>query len=319
MPYVLRDAYGHDYPVTGTITIGRDPGHGIVLADSVASRFHATVWDQAGILYIRDENSSNGTFVNQVRIQQSPLRMGDQIRIGDTIFTVNAPVPSGPPPGAQLYRAPAASPGPPQPATQLYGQAPVPPPVGQYAAPAAPPVAQYAAPAAPPRRGPGCWVWLIGGCLVLIVGCLVVAGGGFFAYQSGMITQNTVLNVVGLGPADMEFDNFRDEPIHMTIVSLDVTPSPSAEPGSFDVNANASSLELGSFDIYNWHVPQPGHYRVDFSLTSGGDELGTCTLNLKSGDQYQFVALPERIVVNRANHPSDNGPDFVVETSSLCR
>jgi hypothetical protein len=105
----------------------------------------------------------------------------------------------------------------------------------------------------------------------------------------------------------------------MTIVSLDVTPSPSAEPGSVDVNANASSLEVGSLEIYNWHVQQPGHYRVDFSVTSGGDELGTCTLNLKSGDQYQFVALPERIVVNRANRPSDSGPDFVVETSSLCR
>ena len=58
---------------------------------------------------------------------------------------------------------------------------------------------------------------------------------------------------------------------------------------------------------------------MDFSLTSGGDELGTCTLNLKSGDQYQFVALPERIVVNRANRPATSGPDFVVETSSLCR
>ena len=305
MPYVLRDVYGHEFPVTGSITIGRDPGHAITLADSVASRFHATVWDQAGVLYVRDENSSNGTYVNQVRIQQSPLRLGDQIRIGDSLFTVSAPTPTGPPPGAKLY-VPPSQPGPPQPATELYGQAPYRPP-------------QAAAPAAPPKRGPGCWVWLVGGCLVLIVGCVVLAGGGFFAYQSGLITQNTVLNVVGLGPADMEFDNFRDEPIHMTIVSLDVTPSPSAEPGSFDVNANASSLEVDSFDIYNWHVPQPGHYRVDFSLTSGGDELGTCTLNLKSGDQYQFVALPERIVVNRANHPSDNGPDFVVETSALCR
>jgi len=305
MPYVLRDAYGHEYPVTGSITIGRDPGRAIVLADTLASRLHATVWDQAGTLYVRDDNSSNGTYVNQVRIQQSPLRLGDQIRIGDSIFTVSAPTPTGLAPGAQLYVPPSQS-GPPQPATQLYGQAPYGPP-------------QADAPAAPPKRGRGCWPWLIGGCLLLIVGCVVLAGGGFIAYQRGVITQNTVLNLVGMGPADMEFDNFRDEPLQLTIVSLDVTPSPSAEPGSFDINANASSLEVDSLAIYNWHVPQPGHYRVDFSLTSGGDELGTCTLNLKSGDQYQFVALPERIVVNRANRPSDQGPDFVVETSSLCR
>jgi FHA domain-containing protein len=287
MPYILRDAYGHEYPVTGSITVGRDTGHAIVLADTLASRLHATIWDQAGMLYIRDENSSNGTYVNQVRVQQSPLRMGDQIRIGDSLFTVSSPPPAGPP----------------LPATQLYGQSPVAPPA-----------------AAPPKRGRGCWLWLLGGCLVLLLGCVVVAGGGFIAYQSGLITTTTFLNIAGLGPADMEFDNFRDDPIHMTIVSLDVTPSPSAEPGSFDIDANASHLEVGSFDIYNWHVPQPGHYRVDFSQTAGGgDELGTCTLNLKSGDQYQFVALPERIVVNRANQPSNSGPDFVVETSSLCR
>ncbi|MEP7358739.1 MAG: FHA domain-containing protein, partial [Anaerolineales bacterium] len=77
MPYVLRDAYGHEFPVTGSITVGRDPGHAIVLADTLASRLHATIWDQAGVLYIRDENSSNGTFVNEARIVQSPLRLGD--------------------------------------------------------------------------------------------------------------------------------------------------------------------------------------------------------------------------------------------------
>ncbi|MEP7355690.1 MAG: FHA domain-containing protein, partial [Anaerolineales bacterium] len=260
---------------------------------------------QAGTLYIRDENSSNGTFVNEARIVQSPLRLGDRVRIGDSLFTVSTPVPAGPPPGAQLYSPPAS--GPPQPVTQLYGQAP-------YVPAAAPTTVGPT-----PKRGRGCWFWLVGGCVVLIFGCLIVAGGGFFAYRSGLITQNTLLNVVGLGPADMEFDNFRDEPIHMTIVSLDATPSPSAEPGSFDINANASGLEVDSFDIYNWHVPQPGHYRVDFSLSSGGDELGTCTINLKSGDQYQFVALPERIAINRVNRPSSTGPDFVVETSSFCR
>jgi hypothetical protein len=98
-----------------------------------------------------------------------------------------------------------------------------------------------------------------------------------------------------------------------------VTPSPTAEPGTFDFDANKSSLEVGSFDIYTWRVTQPGHYRVDFSLSPGGDELGTCTLSLKSGDRYQFVALPERVVVNRANRPSNSGEDFVIETSSLCR
>jgi hypothetical protein len=55
MPYILRDAYGQEYTVTGSITVGRDPGQTIILADTLASRLHATIWDQAGVLYIRDQ------------------------------------------------------------------------------------------------------------------------------------------------------------------------------------------------------------------------------------------------------------------------
>ena len=100
-----------------------------------------------------------------------------------------------------------------------------------------------------------------------MLGCLVTAGLGYVAYQRGMITPETLLNVVGLGPADMELDETcRDETIHMTIVSLDGTPSPTAEPGSFDFDANTSHLEVDSLDIYNWHISQPGHFRVGFGL-----------------------------------------------------
>ena len=58
---------------------------------------------------------------------------------------------------------------------------------------------------------------------------------------------------------------------------------------------------------------------MDFGLSSGGSDLGTCTLHLGSGDEYQFVALPDKIVVHHVNQPAQAGPDFVVATSSLCR
>jgi len=39
---------------------------------------------------LRDEGSSNGTFVNNQRVQQQVLRSGDEIRIGASLFRFEA-------------------------------------------------------------------------------------------------------------------------------------------------------------------------------------------------------------------------------------
>lgn len=168
------------------------------------------------------------------------------------------------------------------------------------------------APAAAPRRGGagGCLLWLLGGCLLAVVGCVVLGGAGFVAYQQHWITLNSVLNVVGQGPGAVEVDNFRDDALQVTINQL-------------NVDANAEPIQdafaVESLDIHTSGLPNPGRYRVDFGTTSGGADLGTCTITLRGGDTYQFVALPNKLVINRANRPAQTGPDFVVETSALCR
>lgn len=178
-----------------------------------------------------------------------------------------------------------------------------------------PPIAtapMAAPPIATPQKSPsksnrGC---LIGGCVVLVFVCLLSVGGGFWAYQSGAFTLNNLLNLVGLGPGSIEVDNFRDDKIEVKITQL--------EPPK-DSSPIQSSFRLAAFDVHTYTVTQPGKYRVEFSATDKNTKLGTCNLNVQSGDQYQFVMLPERIAVNRANKPSSAGSDFVVETSSLCR
>jgi hypothetical protein len=171
-------------------------------------------------------------------------------------------------------------------------------------------------PEQPPYSAPakksvgGCWLWLLGGCLVMIVGCVVLAGGGFLLYRSGLITVNSMLNLVGLGPADVEVDNFRDGTIYVTVQQVEVASNTNPGQGYF---------QLDSFDLHTYHAPQPGRYRVDFGSTSDAADLGTCTLTLKSGDHYQFVTLPDKIVINHVNRPASTGPDFVVGTSALCR
>ncbi|GAA4224632.1 hypothetical protein GCM10022254_04540 [Actinomadura meridiana] len=71
------------------LVIGRDAGQSPVAStftqyDNV-SRRHSTVWlDPSGTAWVRDEGSTNGTFVNGERLPrgvEAPLRDGDQLRL----------------------------------------------------------------------------------------------------------------------------------------------------------------------------------------------------------------------------------------------
>jgi pSer/pThr/pTyr-binding forkhead associated (FHA) protein len=75
-----------DIPASGA-AIGRDLSNTISLPiDAMVSRRHASIAPDAGALLLKDEGSSNGTFVNNQRIQQHRLRPGDEIRIGASLF-----------------------------------------------------------------------------------------------------------------------------------------------------------------------------------------------------------------------------------------
>ena len=72
---------------SGSKTIGREAACDVALAaDSTASRHHATITISAGDYSIRDEGSSNGTFVNGARITEQKLTPGDEVQIGGTRF-----------------------------------------------------------------------------------------------------------------------------------------------------------------------------------------------------------------------------------------
>jgi hypothetical protein len=70
------------------LTIGRAPDNGVVLHDSRASRRHARLFARSGVLILADLGSTNGSFVNDRRVEEMPLGEGDRIRIGDTILVV---------------------------------------------------------------------------------------------------------------------------------------------------------------------------------------------------------------------------------------
>lgn len=80
--------------VNGTATLGRLPGergpavYGVSEVSSV-SRAHCVIYEARGLLYIRDNNSKNHTYLNGRLVSGSVrLRSGDVIGLGrDALFT----------------------------------------------------------------------------------------------------------------------------------------------------------------------------------------------------------------------------------------
>ncbi|HXG24557.1 MAG TPA: FHA domain-containing protein [Chthonomonadales bacterium] len=70
------------------VTVGRDPTNTIFLGnDNTVSRRHASFRIDNGTYIVNDEGSSNGVYVNGVRISgPQPLRPGDEVQIGNTRF-----------------------------------------------------------------------------------------------------------------------------------------------------------------------------------------------------------------------------------------
>ncbi|MCL5103384.1 MAG: FHA domain-containing protein, partial [Armatimonadetes bacterium] len=71
----------------GSVVIGREESNNIALPnDTTVSRRHATITAANGGYSLRDEGSSNGTFVNGARITEQKLTPGDEVQIGATKF-----------------------------------------------------------------------------------------------------------------------------------------------------------------------------------------------------------------------------------------
>jgi diguanylate cyclase (GGDEF)-like protein len=67
--------------------VGRDSEAGFVVSRSSVSRQHARLYaDDAGMWWVEDLNSTNGTFVNEIRIKNQVLTDADQVRFGDAIY-----------------------------------------------------------------------------------------------------------------------------------------------------------------------------------------------------------------------------------------
>src|SRR5262249_54672077 len=72
------------------LTIGRAPENGLVVRDGRASRHHARIDVRRGSLVLTDLGSTNGSWVNDRKVESIALGEGDQVRIGMTTLIIEA-------------------------------------------------------------------------------------------------------------------------------------------------------------------------------------------------------------------------------------
>jgi pSer/pThr/pTyr-binding forkhead associated (FHA) protein len=71
------------------LTIGRDPSCDFVVDDEYASNVHASLTQRDdGTVWLVDEGSVNGVWLNGHRVYEAPVRSGDRIKVGRTEVVV---------------------------------------------------------------------------------------------------------------------------------------------------------------------------------------------------------------------------------------
>src|SRR5215467_6865446 len=69
--------------------IGRDPQCQLRPASALISKRHCALIQREGKAFVRDFDSTNGTFVNNEQVKgEIELHNGDQLKIGPLMFTV---------------------------------------------------------------------------------------------------------------------------------------------------------------------------------------------------------------------------------------
>lgn len=64
-------------------SLGRSKECDILLSDFSVSRSHAFIYEENGVWFIEDNNSTNGVFVNNKKVHKSKIDVGDEITIGN--------------------------------------------------------------------------------------------------------------------------------------------------------------------------------------------------------------------------------------------
>jgi len=71
------------------ISIGRNQVNQMVLPSQSVSNYHAQIYFEDGRYMLKDLKSTNGTFINGIKVDKKGLQPGDEIRISQTVLRVS--------------------------------------------------------------------------------------------------------------------------------------------------------------------------------------------------------------------------------------
>jgi pSer/pThr/pTyr-binding forkhead associated (FHA) protein len=73
----------------GTMMIGRGTEATLSFLDKLMSRVHCKIVRQGRQVMFNDLGSTNGSFINEVKVESRELKPGDVLRLGGTVFVFN--------------------------------------------------------------------------------------------------------------------------------------------------------------------------------------------------------------------------------------
>lgn len=82
---------GRTFELGEEVTLGRSPGCAVPLEDDTfTSTVHARVFARGGEFWLEDLGSTNGTWLNDERLTDGPMRLqrGDRLKVGSTTLEV---------------------------------------------------------------------------------------------------------------------------------------------------------------------------------------------------------------------------------------
>jgi len=84
------DSFTFRLPAGTVKTVGRAPRADFVVDAPLVSRLHCRLTASDGGVDVVDLGSTNGTYINDQRVQKGSLKTGDHLRIGRVEFTIAA-------------------------------------------------------------------------------------------------------------------------------------------------------------------------------------------------------------------------------------
>ncbi|MCP4579379.1 MAG: FHA domain-containing protein [Deltaproteobacteria bacterium] len=85
------------------LTIGELPDNGLVIDDPAVSGHHAEIEVESGLFYITDQQSRNGTFINDELIISRALTQGDVITVGAHVLEFSYEEGEAIPPDPEIF------------------------------------------------------------------------------------------------------------------------------------------------------------------------------------------------------------------------